>query len=619
MIFNNYIHFLDEETFNVKVFSKSGSFVGEGELRFSQKFQSGVSFGFSANIIKFKDNTHFRCELPEGGCYTLIDCVVINNSIYPKLIVKGENKSEEFCNVSILLQGVSQWMDSEGCFEISDLDIIRNREQKVFDVELLDIDGGKFSISCEHWCETKRQKANNHEVNIYTMITCETKSGFWSAPQVIELIHEIKTIFTLLLGFPVGVEYVLDRDESGKMQSVYFLSSISDKNYSTESQYCFVSSAYLFENDKWGDVFSCFFDKKSTDFRNVWYKVAGLMSYEGSWEYEILAYVSLVDRYVSLYAKAIDKKLPDKKFKKVRRSIRALLHEIRGGFAKDSEESHAEYDLIFESIARQTLGLGNSKFSSFAEKFEYALSETDGVIKGIIDLSPEDVAHLIKFRNSVAHGDDPKIKNGNNISYEVVLSNKLKLLLLYWLYRDIGFSDMDFVVFLDNWFHPSVRKARLNKVALDRASGKYLYLDVNKTNFSKAKSYRFGCLVFDYVKASDTYRVNKKHTDDIEKWYSRGISPQKPRSVEEELMSVVDTLKVRNIAYVGSVYIKHEKEVFKINIGACILNCPDYISSSNLFFDRLRVFDYESDQWLPSEFEKGIAMANLDARAVDLN
>ena len=152
-MFKDYIHFLDDKTLDVKVFTKTGLLVGEGELRFSKKSSPSVFFGWRANIGKFSKNTFFRCE-DAGRVYTLLNCEVVNNIILPKLIVRGDKGNNRFKKISVLLQGISEWMDSDGRFEITNQEIIRKREQKVFDVNVLDCDGRAFTISCEHWCET---------------------------------------------------------------------------------------------------------------------------------------------------------------------------------------------------------------------------------------------------------------------------------------------------------------------------------------------------------------------------------------------------------------------------------------------------------------------------------
>ena len=608
-MFKDDIHFLENKTLVVEVFTKTGLLVGDGELIFSKNSPPYVDFGMRANVGKYSKNTYFQCKAA-NRTYTLIDCEVVNNSILPKLIVKGDKKNNRFKKISILLQGVSEWMDSDGRFEISNKEIIRKLEQKVFDVDVLCSDGQVFTISSEHWCQTKSHKANNHLLEIYTPITIEIKNGFWSASELIEMTLDIRTVFSLLLGFPIGIEYVLDRTASNNGRSVYFLNATTEKNPVLEAKECFVSSAYLFAQNRWEGVFNNFFGANKAIFKNVTSRVAGMLSYDGFWEYRILAYVSLVDKYVSLNAEANDISLSHRKFKQSKRRIKCLLENLKQEIEINDEEERGKYILIFDSIAKQVNGFKNSRFSSFYEKFKFTMGKMNKDIKEIINLTVDDFQHLKRLRDKIAHGDEPSIKNNGDITHETILSSKLVLLLHYWVYSNLGFTDNNCIIFLNNWLHPTTRQAYLNTQALDKVSGRYFYLKTNKTNFIKAQKQQFSCLVLDYVKRSDSYRINTKATAIVEDWH-RSFDKTKKRSVEEELMSSVDT-RVKKIAYVGVAYMQHECEVFKVNTGICILNCPDYIATDKRVFDRLRIFDVKSKQWLPSEFEKRVAAKHVD-------
>lgn len=113
------------------------------------------------------------------------------------------------------------------------------------------------------------------------------------------------------------------------------------------------------------------------------------------------------------------------------------------------------------------------------------------------------------------------------------------------------------------------------------------------------------CLVLSYVKSSDSYRFDNEATMRLKNWY-KNVSQQN-RSVEEELISFVDTGKVKNIAYVNNAYAQYGDQKIKIHSGTCILNCPDKIALHKSVYSRLKIFDDNSNQWLPSEFEQKIA------------
>lgn len=599
-MFERHIGFLDELACTVKVFTKSGMFVGEGKLVLSENSSPQVSFELSANIKKFSKNTYFRCET-DNSIFTLLECEVLNNSIFPKLVINGEKLNTQFKKISVLLQGLSEWMDTTGQFEITEQEVIRKREQKTFSVDILE--GSKsFSLSCEHWCETKHQSSNSHMVNMYTLLTYEVKKGGWSSSELISKVQDLCTIFSLLLGYPINVEYILDKSQRDKNYSLYYLNSTTANNYVSRSSDCFVSSDYLYKKDKWKDLLQRYFDENVAVYKSVWSRVANILAYDGFWEYRILAYVSLVDRYVSIFSKEYDEKIPHKKFKKSLNELKLVLEGLKE--KADVQNQREKYLAVYDSMRTQFQSINNSKFASFSDKFDLKIEKTNDDIIQIINLLPSEFEHLKKLRNAIAHGGIPPIKNGDNITYEVTISSKLALLLRYWIFFDLGFSQEDYIVFLNNWMHRTTRQARLNYSALDEASGRWFYLNTNKTNFLKAKNHQFGCIVLDYIKKSDSYRININATKSTHDWYMS--MDKKYKSVEEMLMSIVDTNKVKNIAYVSNSYLKYRDEVFKINTGTCILNCPAYITSNEMVFDRLRVFDEYQECWLPSEFEKRV-------------
>jgi len=498
-------------------------------------------------------------------------------------------------------------MDTDSKFELNDSELVKARDTKVFDAEIEHGDR-RFTLGNERWCETKHVGANNYQINEYTVLTIKAQNFSWSVSELLTAISEIRDFFILLLGHSIGLEYVLDTSSKSTTQSLYFLNSTRDESKEILSRECFVQSYPLFKENKWQELLQGYFSRRNEQYRNVWSRISGMLSYEGFWEYRILAYVSLVDRYVSICSQNKEKSLSENQFKKHRRAARTALENIKSK-CEDKEERHREvFDAVIDSMCQQiNENIKNTSISSFNEKFDLKDKSTSKNIVEILGFSDEDFNHLKKIRNHVAHGDEPDIKSDGDITHEVTITNKLALLLRYWTFMDIGFSHSDFIAFLGNWMYPITRQARINKSALDVASGNYHFLEVNKTNYNIAIKHGFSCLVLDYVKTSKTLKVNVLATNHIKKRPSD--RHDKSSSVEEELMKIVDTSKVRNIAYLSNLYLKYDGDLLNISTGACILNCPESISSNQLVKDRLRVFDTATNLWLPSEFEKRIQLA----------
>ncbi len=602
-MFENDLSCLEENEVDVKVFSNSGIYVGEGKLVFSKNQIPHVSFGLLENIKKFTNNTYFICKV-KNKIYTLLNCEVDNNTIIPKIIVQGEKKQNRFKKVSVLFQGISEWMDIYSRFEGTQGEIIRILDNDTFDV-LIDSKDGRFSITCEHWWDTGSLGNSSYKLNIRTLITIEKEHGHWSSQQVIELVHDLKRIFTLLLGYPSGIEYVFDRSHDKKMQSIYFLNQTAENITEFRPSSCFVSSGYLFAQKKWPIIFNHYFCSNPNEFQVIWSRVAGMFSYSGFWEYKILAYVSLLDKYVSCYAKKYDSSITDGEFTKIRRKMRESIKSFKREVTSELTSIDIKYNEVLESIDKQLEKFDNSKFSSFSEKFNLVIEALNKDVRKIIDFSTNDFKHLKKLRDFIAHGGEPPTKSDIDLTYEITMTSKLALLLLYWTYKDLGFSDEDYITFLGNWQHPLVAQARLKADTMDELLSRGFYLKMNKTNFSKIMQRQYLHLVLRYVKSSDSYRFDAEATMRLQNWHKN--FNKENRSVQEELMSYVDTGNVKNIAYVSNAYAQHGERKSKIHSAVCILNCPDKIALHKLVFNHLKIFDDNSSQWLPSEFEKNIA------------
>ncbi|MDO6487901.1 hypothetical protein Q4503_09330 [Colwellia sp. 6_MG-2023] len=602
MIFNQYVGFLDEFSVNVEVFTTSGTAVGSGNLSVKKNRSPQVNFDLNTDIFKYAKQKVFICK-SEKYQYQLLECDIFDNTIFPSIFIRGKEKRAKFKKVYLLLQGLSQWMDSNGSFELTDSEIIRKRDTRTFDVEI-NLGGKKISLSNEHWCDTKHVKDNNYQLNQYSLLRIESKNSSWSITELIAIINDIRTFFTLLLGHSIGVEYVLDATAKNTTQSVYFVNATRDTNEAILPEKCFVSSSFLFKKNKWEGLLQGYFSGCNEQYKNVWARISGMLSYEGFWEYRILAYISLVDRYVSIFAKNEESSLSPGQFRKHRRVARISLENLKSE-CKLTNEDKEKFNAVIDSMCTQVSeNIHNTSISSFNDKFDLKVSRTNLNIIEVLGFKDVDFTHLKQLRNSVAHGDEPKIQNESNITYEVTVTNKVVLLLRYWTFIDIGFTHSEFIGFLRNWMYPITQQAQINKVSLDVAAGNYLFLKTNKTNFLKAKKYNFKCLILDYVKSSDTFRVNDKATEHVGAWlFNRDKTT---RTVEEELMAFVDTTKVKNVAYLGISYLKYKDELVNLSSGACILNCPEYISSHGQVKDRLRVFDDFKNTWLPSEFEKRI-------------
>jgi hypothetical protein len=243
---------------------------------------------------------------------------------------------------------------------------------------------------------------------------------------------------------------------------------------------------------------------------------------------------------------------------------------------------------------KQVERLRRSRFSSFQESFDFTMGDMSQEIRGVIDLSKKDFRHLKGLRDKIAHGSAAKMKGGLALTHVFQLVSKVSVLLLYWAYRDLGFSDDDFIVFVGNGLHPMVRNARLNQRKLDEALGNVCDLPTNTADFAEAKKGGSRDVVLEYRAGSGNYHLRSDISRLTNKWHT--AEPRQYRSIEAFVASQVDSSKIKNVAYLTWAYLQCNEEFFKV-WGLCVLNHPE---GTDVPY-RITRHDEKSGGWLPTE------------------
>ena len=589
MLFKNELHFCDELTKRVHIFTKNNKKIGEGELVIASGRLSKVEVDHEVRLSDYQKNGYFLCK-SNDLTVTLLGCDILDSHIYPRIIVKGKKEDARFKELSIVLQGVSDWMDNAHSGEITKSGFHQPRETETFDISVKDHRGREFFIASEHWCSLGKQQGSHYLIEQYTVFNLVMKTGFFSLDDVIEKAGEMRTIFSLLLGFPLSVEYVMDTGNK-RRRSIYFANQSQTKQPFESKIYCIADSRYIHDAKLWESIFKNFYQNKPDIFKNLWSRLVGNLENTGFWEHKILSYVSLVDRYVSIYAAEHDENLPRGKFRALRN---AALSALSG--TKD-ENSNEVFQAVVTSMEKQIETTRNSKFSSFRDCFDFTLSEMSNDIKDIIALKKEDFGHLKKIRDHVAHGKVPETKDGKDITYEVTLQSKLSVLLLYWAYRDFGFSDKDFAGFLDKRFNPILMRARLDEEAIDRVNHDYPCLNVTRPDFKKIKNTIYVDTILKYNQKSGNYHLCEHYSLQSKKWLVDPKERKKIRSIEYYIASILGKDECQTIIYISKAYVQNRGETHKVQTGLCILNPPEDLITDDISFKKIR-YDESQEKWV---------------------
>lgn len=583
-MFENDFNFCDELKREVKVFTKCGKSVGSATLTWSSSKLICITFSFGDDLEAFKKNEIFVCKGDQGNI-TLFDCIVENNhmwpTIYSRLALKGEKNHEQFNKISVLISGVSKWMNNTDSARIENSKVTKDLEDQSFNVVVNDIEGRVIKIFSENVLSVSH-KLNETIINEHCLITLEVMEGSFSAQDVITKANEIVLIFSLLSGYSLSIDYVFDWDAKHR-NSIYFVNNSDKKELFKDKHECFSQSRYIYQSEKWNLIFKGFYEEHYERFNNLWANYSGMFAYDGVWEYEIFSYLSMLDQYTDIYSNQHALSLSNGEFKKLRRQLKDTIEVVKGGFGDEKSK-------VIDNISEQLISLKNSNLSTFDERYNFTTVSADQRIIAAINLSGDHFKHMKKIRNAIAHGSKVEIKELGDINYEMLGLRKIKLLLLYWVFLDLGFSSDEFIKILKQAFCCQlVRGACVDGAVIDKAIGGYEFIQLTQSDFDKAKQQKFRGVVLLYSEKQQRYNFHKDGSSTGNDWISKLL--EREVCIEQAVISNVDTKDINNIIYVANVYLVCNGEKQKID-GICILNGAEALhqkSSAN----RKRVFNGE--------------------------
>jgi hypothetical protein len=584
-MFKDQISLLGELTEILDVYTEAGDFIDKGELKIrprrSPVLELSNTFGtLNIDFKKFNVRTH------NGTWYTLLGCTVYNfGRIYPEVIVKADSHSGEFQSIKFMIPGISQWLDSNQFSEPGSDYITKHLNKNKFSASLIDKDLGEVSISSDNWWST-RNSGSEFTVNQYTVISISSPNTYLSYRDAIQYIHRVKNLLSILMGYPLAIEYCFAGDGKGNT-SIYFANAQEEAQEFDSNKEFLVWSSYLFSDNRWSSMFKNALELNLDNFLSIWSRLPGLSNFSKYWEYELLACVALADKYSAQFCSKIDERLSNGDFKRLLKSLKGQIDDYEVNENKDKLKK-----ATLDSIKKQIGFLRNTKFESFQSCFECTYRSMSQEFIDIVDLTEDDFDHLKSLRNKIAHGDVPITKLDADINHEMKLQSKLLVILYFWAFKDFGFPERECIQFLANWLHPMIRSADLNKTLIDKSIGQYKFFPVGKRDFTSVLKTKVAPIVLEYIEGRKNYRLCKYLELKVKEWYA-DRSDVKPRSIDEYLTSQVNSNNIRSLCYIGSAYIENSDKSHRTR-GICILNPPAE------FIDKKRywMFDEENKLWL---------------------
>jgi Apea-like HEPN len=325
-----------------------------------------------------------------------------------------------------------------------------------------------------------------------------------------------------------------------------------------------IDASYLNENNLWARVFQSFYDQKPYKrFKGMWSRFFGVMAHDGYWEHGIFSCVSLLEAYCSGYCRDFDESLPEEVFNALVKSYKSLIDEHKN---KSDNLSPA----IFDGLKGLLGNSRNTKYPTFNMKFDKLIEDTPREIIESIGITKDDFKHIKEIRDKVAHAGTPRTRDQRDITHEETIKSKLMVLIMYYLYKDLGFNKNDFINFISKRFNKILRSACLNTERIDYFSDKVPFYEVDTASFNSVKETKGHQLIFKYDHKSKSLIFDEATTHTIKNSWPN--SPTGHTNLEHFVYdSVSERDECKTIGYLNHFYVtcgKQNKEIW----GACVIN-----------------------------------------------
>lgn len=510
-----------------------------------------------------KDSIEWSCK--NGRKITTINNDISNGRIYPTYLLEGHDLPAKYSGFLVRLSNVSQWLLRWSGFDLSSNVLTKEIPGEVFSLSVKKPDQVSLKISTPFQLQTKKSKTNKDVTEVeefyYIEIAYEKTQ---SIGYILEEAQGIRRLFSFMLGSPLNIEDLVLKSSDKKISMVF--NDVKVKETINSSVDVIIDAVHLNSCGKWEQLFQSFYSPiQHKRFDGVWSKFFGVMAHEGFWEHSIFSCVSLLEAYCSSHCRYCDEPLPEEVFDSIVESYINLIDAH-----KSFHDNH--YLEIFEGLKGLLGKSRNTKYPTFNMKFDKLISDTPNEIVESIGITREDFRHIKDIRDKVAHGGTPKTNSHLDITHEMTIRSKMMVLMLYYIYTDLGFDKEDFNKFLSRRFNMILRSAQLNKEKIDRYSGDVDFYEISNASFEKAKNTNGHQLVFKHDSNSNSLIFDDVFTEKVKKWPCESSNRS---NLEKFVFDTVNkSMKCERIGYLNRLYVTHgekSKELW----GVCVIDPPE--------------------------------------------
>lgn len=321
--------------------------------------------------------------------YILLRNEILADDIWPRYLIHGNSK-EDIYGVEILISGLSEWIDQETYFDISETEIKKDRPKPSFN-EKIEINGERYQIRSNYSCLIEKKDNRDFLVSETTTVSLVNSERAIELEEAENLAYRVKSFFSLLLAAPLSIESAWLLNEDTKKKKPFYFSTPGDNPAPYEKTIeCLINPVRILKDIGWKSLFDNYFSSEKKEvFENIWVRLPYLLSYPGTWDYEILGYVSTLDSYCNEFSSKNGKKLGKAQYKRLKQDLVSVVDKYSVELGEDFKE-------VFNSFKTGISGMRNTNMPTFREKYDFMIEKVDQDIRQIVAFSPTEFSVIKK-------------------------------------------------------------------------------------------------------------------------------------------------------------------------------------------------------------------------------
>lgn len=387
--------------------------------------------------------------------------------------------------------------------------------------------------------------------------------------EIEKYLYKSKNFFTWITGFPIKVSKieVSDGESSGSL----YIPTVKDVS---EHDLSYPNSFMLADRlrEHFVEICESYFVKNTFEFENIWSRTIPLYSFNGVLEYETMLYTAILDKYCSHKVANLDfdTKLDDEEYNEITSKLASLIScdiDMTKTFSKNILA-----DLSSVKILREVLP--NRSAATFKQKIKTYLNHIGNYVTEVFLLN-NDLQLIKDVRDRAAHGEVEQFST-DQVSK---IYWKLRMLVIYLIYRDLGVSDNDFLKIISFTFHPLALNCDTDKFKLDTKLKQAVALPVSASVFSELSTNLRMDLVL--TRNINLYEVHNEYTAKLSNYFRlEAITDRKITSLDEYVQTLLDNPQLK-AKFIGNAYITHKRKSHKLH-SVILVDTPKKLRSYNV-------------------------------------